>query len=120
MLELASAKDVLAVDSSSVGWPTFKAIGLIGPHPEGSECQYEVRMLAPSSGMSEDPITGSLNSALAHWMHADGKYQQDTLVAQGTSIDRQGRIYIKPDPNEAGRMYIGGETQIMIEGTVKL
>ncbi|MBL4892419.1 MAG: PhzF family phenazine biosynthesis protein [Rhizobiaceae bacterium] len=120
VLELASAKDVLAVDSSSVGWPTFKSIGLIGPYPEGSKCQYEVRMLAPSSGMSEDPITGSLNSALAHWMHANGKYQQDTLVAQGTSIDRHGRIYIKPDPNEPGRMLIGGETQILIEGTVKL
>ncbi len=66
VMQLDSADAVLKLDSSRVRWPTFKAIGMIGAHTAGSECDYEVRMLAPSSGMSEDPITGSLNSALAH------------------------------------------------------
>ncbi len=118
--ELASAKDVLAVDSSKVRWPAFKSIGLIGPHAEGSECDYEVRSLAPSSGMSEDPITGSLNSAIACWMYDQGRLQSNLVVAQGTNINRQGRIFIDPDPNEAGRILIGGETQILIEGIVTL
>jgi len=61
--QLDSADSVLALDSARVRWPEFKAIGLIGAHADGGECQYEVRLLAPSSGMSEDPITGSLNSA---------------------------------------------------------
>ena len=64
---LDSAASVMALDSSRVRWPDFQGIGFIGAHPEGTECAYEVRMLAPSSGMREDPITGSLNSALAHW-----------------------------------------------------
>jgi PhzF family phenazine biosynthesis protein len=119
-LELISAGEVLAVDSSKVRWPGFKSIGLIGPHPEGSECQYEVRMLAPSSGMSEDPITGSLNSAIAHWMYEGGKLQNDLVIAQGTNIGRKGRVYIKPDPTVAGRVLIGGQTQILIEGVVNL
>lgn len=38
VLQLKSAEAVLAVDSSRVRWPTFKAIGLIGPHPQGAEC----------------------------------------------------------------------------------
>jgi PhzF family phenazine biosynthesis protein len=66
VLQLDSAEAVLAVDSARVRWPAFKAIGLIGAHAAGAECDYEVRMLAPSSGMSEDPITGSLNAAIAH------------------------------------------------------
>ena len=116
---LASAADVLAIDASRVRWPTFKAIGLIGAHPTGGECDYEVRMLAPSSGMSEDPITGSLNAALAHWMHGDGRLTDPVKIAQGTSIDRCGRVSITPD-TEHERLLIGGETHLLIEGTVRL
>ena len=120
VLEMESAEAVLGIDSSLVRWPAFKAISLIGRHPEGSECDYEVRMLAPSSGMSEDPITGSLNSALAHWMMQGGRLESDLLIAQGTIINRQGRIYISPDRTTAGRVLIGGHTQMLIEGTVRL
>ena len=117
---LDSAEAVLAVDSSLVRWPEYKAVGLIGPHAAAHECDYEVRMLAPSSGMTEDPITGSLNSALAHWMVSLGELKRDIVVAQGTAINRSGRVYIQPDKDTAGRVYIGGETNILIEGTVEL
>jgi PhzF family phenazine biosynthesis protein len=115
--ELASAEDVLAVDSSLVRWPTFKAIGLIGAHPIGSECDFEVRMLAPSSGMSEDPITGSLNAALAHWLQSQGRLEQALTIAQGTVINRTGRVAISSD-GDAVR--IGGDVHILIEGQVEL
>jgi len=114
--ELKSAEDVLALDSSKVSWPEHKPVGLIGPHPEGAECHYEVRMLAPSSGMNEDPITGSLNAALARWMHSEGRLTSEVRVAQGTRINREGRVYIRPDSSDADRIYIGGQTQMMIEG----
>jgi PhzF family phenazine biosynthesis protein len=69
VFELRSAADVLAVDSSKVRWPRFKAIGLIGAHQEGSEEDYEVRMLAPSSGMSEDPTPApSMQRWRAGWL----------------------------------------------------
>ncbi len=118
VIELNSAADVLAVDSSKVRWPEYKYIGLIGAHPEGSEFDYEVRLLAPSSGMSEDPITGSLNSAITCWMHEEGRLNSEILMAQGTSIDRHGRVYIRPGND--GRIFIGGQTQMLIEGTVLL
>jgi PhzF family phenazine biosynthesis protein len=118
-LELASAEDVLAVDSARVRWPKFKSIGLIGAHPPGSECSFEVRMLAPSSGMGEDPITGSLNSALAHWLQDQGRLGSGYVAAQGTVIGRLGRVYASPAAN--GRdILIGGETRILIEGTAEI
>lgn len=120
VLQLNSADDVLAVDSSKVRWPTFNAIGLIGAHRPGEECDYEVRMLAPSSGMSEDPITGSLNSAIACWMQRTGRLQSDLIISQGTRIGRRGRIFIRRTPGNADRILIGGETQILIEGTLRL
>ena len=118
VMQLDSAETVLALDSSKVRWPTFQAIGMIGAHPPGGECAYEVRMLAPSSGMSEDPITGSLNSALAHWLQGRGQLDHPITVAQGTRINRHGRVAITPvDPHTTR---IGGQTHILIEGTVYL
>jgi len=52
--ELKSAADVLAVGLLQDPLSGVYSVGLIGAHPPGSECQFETRMLAPSSGMSED------------------------------------------------------------------
>ena len=118
VLQLETADQVLALDSSQVKWPEFTPIGLIGAHPKGHECDFEVRMLAPSSGMSEDPITGSLNAALAHWMRDNGQLEKPITVAQGTKINRHGRVSIKPGDN--GQVFIGGDTHILIDGEVLL
>ena len=119
VFHLASSAAVLALDSSRVRWPAFNSIGFIGAHPAGADSDYEVRMLAPSSGMSEDPITGSLNAALAHWMHADGRLSAPVNVAQGTSIGRCGRVLIRPN-NETGAIQIGGQVHMLVEGVVTL
>jgi PhzF family phenazine biosynthesis protein len=119
VLELETAAQVLALDSSRVKWPEFKSIGLIGAHPPGSECDFEVRMLAPSSGMSEDPITGQLNAALAHWLCAQGRLNSTITVAQGTKINRHGRVSIRPDV-DADKIFIGGDTHIIFDGHITL
>ena len=116
--ELASADAVLALDAARVRWPAFRSIGLIGPHRPGAECDHEVRMLAPSSGMSEDPITGSLNAALACWRLAEGRLPGPTRIAQGTAIGRHGRVSVRPDG--AGSAWIGGAVHVLIEGTLAL
>lgn len=117
VFELASADAVLALDASRVRWPAFRSIGVIGPHPNGAEADWEVRMLAPSSGMSEDPITGSLNAAIARWRHAEGRLPGVTRVAQGTAIGRSGRVSVEPD-GEA--VWIGGQVHVLIAGTLAL
>lgn len=120
VIELESARNVLSVNASAVRWPEFKSIGLIGRHSEDHECDYEVRMLAPSSGMSEDPVTGSLNSAIALWLHAQGRLEKAIVIAQGTNINRCGRVFINADPVTDSRILVGGQTHIIVEGTVSL
>jgi predicted PhzF superfamily epimerase YddE/YHI9 len=119
VLELASAADVLAADSSKVRFPQFRGVGLIGAHPSGSECHYEVRMLGNSSGMSEDPITGSLNAAIAFWKYGTGQWHEPVTIAQGTCIGRTGRVYMRRD-GISSIIWVGGQTSILIEGTLKL
>jgi PhzF family phenazine biosynthesis protein len=119
VLELASAVDVLAADSAKIRYPQFLGVGLIGAHPKGSECAFEVRNLAPSSGMSEDPITGSLNAAIACWMYGLGHWRGPVTVAQGTRINRVGRVFIRRD-NATDTVWVGGETRFLIEGTLTL
>ena len=118
VFQLVSAKAVLAANAAAVNWATHKSIGLIGAHSPDNECDYEVRMLAPSSGMSEDPITGSLNAALAHWMQSLGLLDRDLIIAQGTTIGRKGRVFIRRD--EAERVLIGGQSHALIVGELML
>ena len=119
-IELQTAEQVLKVDSSLVAWPGEKYVGLIGQHGQDHECDFEVRMLSATSNMNEDPITGSLNSALAHWRLSNNELQKPVLVAQGTRVDCIGRVAVTPDTNVPGKVSIGGNTIIMIEGTVTL
>ena len=118
-LQLDCAQTVLAMDSSRVRWPAFKGIGLIGAHPAAAECDFEVRMLAPSSGMSEDPITGSLNAALAHWLQQQGQLDGPVVVAQGTNINRLGRVSVRPVA-DGGGVKIGGQTHVLVDGRLRL
>ncbi len=71
-------------------------------------------MLAPASGLSEDPITGSLIAALAHWLQAQGRLEQAITIAQGTSIGRHGRVAVSAAVD--GAVWIGGQTHILIDG----
>ena len=118
VLELSSVDAVLNANASRVRWAEHKAIGLIARHPAGAECDYEVRMVAPSSGMSEDPITGSLNAAIAKWLLTEGRLTKPYLAAQGTVINRKGRISVRAD--NQGRVWIGGQVHILIEGTLTI
>ncbi len=118
VFELSDAAQVLAVNSSRVAWPRYQAIGLIGKHAPDHECDYEVRMLAPSSGLPEDPITGSLNAALGHWLQQLGRLGATTTVAQGTSIGRSGRVTMTVDADR--RLLVGGHVALLITGTVTM
>jgi PhzF family phenazine biosynthesis protein len=115
VLDLGSAEEVLAIDSSKARWSPLEFVGLLGAHAPGSECDYEVRMLA-SNGV-EDPITGSLNAALAYWLRDQARLDEPLVVSQGTAMGRHGRVYIRPTED---RVLIGGDTHILIEGTLTL
>ncbi len=114
-LLLADAASVLAVAPGVVTMD----IGLIGPHPAGSEAAFELRAFFPKDGSTaEDPVTGSLNASAAQWLLATGRATAPYLATQGTALGRAGRIHITTD--DGGAVWVGGEVMTMVTGTVEL
>jgi PhzF family phenazine biosynthesis protein len=115
-VELASAEAVLAVRQPGA---TQRDIGVFGRHPAGSPEAIEVRAFFPSgAGTSEDPVTGSLNAALAQWLLASGKATPPYTASQGTVLGRRGRVHVTADAD--GAVWIGGGTHTLITGSVLL
>lgn len=118
VIEMKDAADILAIDLDAVAQTEKIALGLIGAHQNGDPTDYEVRMFGMLFGIKEDPITGSLNAALAHWFQGMGRAKAPYMVAQGTKIGRIGRVHVIPTTD--GQIKIGGHTNILIEGHVTL
>jgi PhzF family phenazine biosynthesis protein len=111
---LDDAETVLALRPGPVDLP----IGAVGPYPAGSPEQWEVRAFFPSgSGTVEDPVTGSLNAALAGWLVRTGRATTPYIASQGTMLGRSGRVHITSD--ETATMWIGGGTITCVHGRVQ-
>ena len=81
------------------------------PQPHASDSSspsLEVRAFAASIGIEEDPVTGSLNAGLAHWLMSEGHLPTAYVAAQGGCIDRAGRVYIVRDTSN--QIWVGGES----------
>jgi PhzF family phenazine biosynthesis protein len=111
---LASADDVLALRPVAADLE----LGVAGPHPPGSEFAFEVRAFAAGVGVSEDPVTGSLNASLAQWLLTTGRAHAPYAARQGTALGRNGRVQIDADPD--GTIWVGGATVTCISGSVQL
>ena len=118
VIEMEDAADILAIDMNVINQVEKVALGLIAPHKNADPTDYEVRMFSMLFGIKEDPITGSLNAALAHWFQQQGRADKPYTVAQGTQIGRSGRVFVIPSADRSIR--IGGHTNILIEGHVTL
>jgi PhzF family phenazine biosynthesis protein len=115
-VRLASAEQVLALTPDFAGLSVD--VGVIGPWPEGSECAVEVRAFAPhAAGVTEDPVTGSLNASLAQWL-AGTVLPPSYVASQGTVLGRRGRVHV--DTAADGTIWVGGDTLTTIHGTVTL
>jgi PhzF family phenazine biosynthesis protein len=116
-LLLDSADTVLALKPNHAALKALTKVGVIGPHPAGSECACEVRFFAAPIGIEEDPVTGSLNANLAQWLIADGRAPSQYVAAQGAALGRAGRVHVRRDPEG---IWIGGDVAPCIEGHVTL
>ena len=123
---LRSAEQVLALrpdaavlaglDIGVVG-PRGK-VGVVGPQDAG-DTQFEVRAFFPgNNGMAEDPVTGSLNAALAQWLIGAALAPDRYVAAQGTALDRAGRVHIQREAD--GTVWVGGASVTCIDGRVLL
>lgn len=123
---LGSAEEVLALrpdasilaglDIGVVG-PARK-IGVVAPQAGDGEVAFEVRAFFPGNGgMAEDPVTGSLNAALAQWLIGAGLAPERYVAAQGTALGRAGRVHVERQGDD---IWIGGASVTCVEGTVLL
>lgn len=112
---LTSAEEVLVVRPGV----TDLDLGLVGPYPPGSPQAFEVRAFFPKDGATtEDPVTGSLNAALAPWLLRTGRVRAPYVVSQGTALGRAGRVYISRDRD--GTIWVAGGTVTCITGQADL
>jgi len=92
-------------------------LGVIAPQAHDADTQYEVRAFVGRVGIAEDPVTGSLNAGLATWMIGAGLAKNSYVAAQGTALQRKGRVFVDKIDNE---IWIGGDVAVCIEGSVTL
>lgn len=94
-------------------------VGVVGSHPTGDAVAFEVRAFFPAPGgaLAEDPVTGSLNAALAQWLIESDLAPPRYVAAQGTAMGRAGRVFVEHDGRDT---WIGGHVAPCIEGRLTL
>lgn len=112
---LRDAAQVLALRPD---WPALGELklGVVGPHAAGHDAQFELRAFI-TGGNYEDPVTGSLNAAVAQWLIGAGLAPERYVAAQGTAMGRAGRVHLVRDGDD---VWVGGEVAGCIDGQVRL
>ena len=116
-LELDSAASVLALEPDAARMKQFASVGVVGAHPAGGECAFEVRGFIGRPSLYEDPVTGSLNAGLGEWLIGAGRAPDRYVAAQGTRLGRAGRVRIG---REGSTIWVGGDSVSCIRGDVEL
>jgi PhzF family phenazine biosynthesis protein len=117
VLELDSAATVLSLEPDHAALKGLAKVGAVGPWPAGSECEVEVRFFAAAIGIEEDPVTGSLNANLGHWLIDRQRLPLRYTAAQGSRLGRAGRVHVLRDGDT---LWIGGDVVPLIEGLLQL
>lgn len=111
---LADAERVLALkpDALLLGGLDVGVVGLGSP----TGADITVRAFFPgNSGITEDPVTGSLNAAVGQWLIGSGRLPERYTASQGTCVGRDGRIEVFSDPDG---VWVGGSSVTVLSGHV--
>ena len=122
---LASAAQVLALKPNAQILAGME-VGVIAPldkpllrGPDDSAEAFEVRaFFSGNAGLTEDPVTGSLNAALGQWLIGAGLAPGHYVARQGTALGRAGRVHVQQDV--LGQVWVGGESVVCIHGHVAI
>ena len=123
MLRSAEQVRALKPDASILGQLD---VGVVGPRgkvgvigsTDAEGIAFEVRAFFPgNNGLAEDPVTGSLNAALAQWLIGAGLAPTQYVAAQGTCLGRAGRVYVQQDGDT---IWVGGSSVTCMAGEVLL
>ena len=117
-VRLESAQAVLDVEAAT-RHPARIEVGLVGPWGDGADTDFEVRALFSDQrgAILEDPVTGSLNAALAQWLVASGQATVPYTASQGRKLGREGRIEVSAAGDD---LWIGGAATVIVEGKITI
>ena len=117
VLALKPDSTVLAGLDIGVVGPRGK-VGVVGSQPDSNDTQFEIRAFFPgNNGMTEDPVTGSLNAGVAQWLIGAGLAPTSYIAAQGAALGRAGRVHVDKQGND---IWIGGASVTCVDGKVVL
>ena len=74
-------------------------------------------LVVVAATLAEDPVTGSLNAALAQWLIPAHLAPRSYVVSQGTALGRAGRVHVD---QEGAQTWIGGQAVTCMRGEVRL
>lgn len=117
-VRLESAQAVLDVEPAS-RHPERIEVGLVGPWIDNGDADFEVRALFSDQrgAIIEDPVTGSLNAAIAQWLISTGQANTSYVALQGRRVGRRGRIEVSADD---GEVWIGGAASVIVTGKMSV
>jgi trans-2,3-dihydro-3-hydroxyanthranilate isomerase len=90
----------------------------------GEGRSWKTRMFAPSSGVAEDPATGSAAGPLALHLARHGRigFGEEIEISQGVEVGRPSRLYARVvgSADEVERVEVGGSAVIVARGELKV
>jgi trans-2,3-dihydro-3-hydroxyanthranilate isomerase len=121
-LELGSEEEVAALE------PDFGALGRLTELGvncfAGSGTHWKTRMFAPTSGVDEDPATGSACGPLGIHLVRHGRIQtgEEVEVSQGAEIGRPSKLFVRVDgtPERIERVEVGGSAVVVARGEFRI
>lgn len=99
-----------------------KATGVLifGEYKDEDASDVEVRAYAPACGISEDPVCGSGNGAMAAFIRHTGQtghFGQSVRASQGLVLGRAGTIHLDIQDHA---IKVGGQAVTCIDGSIRL
>ena len=116
---LSLKPDYAALDGLNLGVVGAHVSGhdAVSEHRSGHDAAFELRAFIGGHGAWEDPVTGSLNASVAQWLMRTGIAGASYVAAQGTAMQRAGRVYLQQQGDD---IWVGGDVVCCIAGEVSL
>jgi predicted PhzF superfamily epimerase YddE/YHI9 len=123
--EVADAQELAALKPDMGALAAFtidhEATGITVFAPSGEkQTAMHVRSFAPAHGIPEDPVCGSGNLAVAHYLKQTNslkRFGERYIARQGMQMKRDGRVHVRVDDDG---VRIGGRAVTCVEGRLRI
>ncbi len=115
VLHMTSSEAVLAAEPAARA-PLHTDVALLGRRAEGEGAAWELRGFFADAGgrLCEDPVTGSLNAAVAQHLFASGQAEGAYIAAQGRKVGADGLVHCRREAD--GSVWVAGKVATVSAG----